>query len=237
MNNQAIKDYLYGMKKAIPVFFGFLPVAITFAIMAMGANMTAVQTVSMSVMVFAGASQIMAAGMIAGGAGAFSIILATFVLNLRHIIMSTCVFKKMKPRGVLRKLASSFGVTDESFAIFTTEDDTRCTQSFLFGVITVTYSSWIFGTAVGVFASGFLPEILADSFGIALYALFIALIVPDVKKSLKLLAVVALTALINLALGLFIPRSWAIIAATLTGALIGVFIVDDKDGEKDGEAV
>lgn len=237
MNNQALKDYLYGMKKAIPVFFGFLPVAITFAIMAMGSSMTAAQTVSMSVMVFAGASQIMAAGMLAEGAGAISIIVATFVLNLRHIIMSTCVFKKMKPKGAMRKLASSFGVTDESFAIFTTEDDSRCTQSFLFGVITVTYSSWIFGTAVGIFASGFLPKILADSFAIALYALFIALIVPDIKKSLRLLAVVVITALLNLALGIVIPSSWAIILSTLAGALIGVFIVEDKNSEKGGEAV
>ena len=79
MNKQALKDYLYGMKKAIPVFFGFLPVAITFAIMAMGGSMTAAETISMSLAVFAGASQIMAAGMIAEGAGTFSIILATFL--------------------------------------------------------------------------------------------------------------------------------------------------------------
>lgn len=237
MNKQALKDYLYGMKKAIPVFFGFLPVAITFAIMAMGGSMTAAETISMSLAVFAGASQIMAAGMIAEGAGAFSIILATFVLNLRHIIMSTCVFKKMRPKNIFLKLLSAFGVTDESFAIFTTEDESRCTQSFLLGVITVTYSSWIFGTAVGIFASGFLPKILADSFAIALYALFIALIVPDIKKSFKLFVVVAITALLNLALSFFIPSSWAIIASTLAGALAGVFIVDDKDEEKGGEAV
>ena len=215
------------MKKAIPVLIGFLPVAITYAITAMSAGMTAAETVGMSVFVFAGASQIMA-GMIADGAGSFSIILATFILNLRHIIMSTCVFNRMKCNNWLIRITSGFGVTDETFALYTTEEEERCDGYFMLGLITVSYLSWIFGAVLGVVASNILPESLSKSFGIALYALFLALLVPGVKKSLRLLITVLLTVCLNLLLSLFLDSSWAIITSTLAGAGIGVWIIEGK---------
>lgn len=228
-------SYLYGVKKSFPVFFGFLPVAITFAIMAAGAGLTGAETIAMSVFVFAGASQIMAVGMIGAGASAFSIILATFVLNLRHVIMSTCVFKRVRVRSFFLRLVGAMSVTDEGFAVITTEDEERCTVSFMLGVITLIYSSWVIGTAVGVVASNVLPRIFADSFGIALYALFIALITPDIKKSLRLFITVAITAAINICLFFFLDSSWAIIIATLLGAFIGTFIAPDEDSEEVSE--
>ncbi len=227
-----MKSYIYGMKRSVPVFFGFLPVAITFAIMAGGAGMRAGEIILMSVLVFAGASQIMAVGMLGGTAGMLSIVLATFVLNLRHVIMSTCNFKKIKIKNPLLKLVGALSVTDEGFALINTEEDKRCNFSFMLGIITVTYLSWIFGTVLGVVANNFLPRIVADSFGIALYALFIALIAPNVKKSFRLLLTVLATVGINCVLGLFLDDSWAIIASTLIGAFVGTFIVDDGREEK-----
>lgn len=229
MKNSRGKSYLYGMKKSVPVFFGFLPVAITFAIMSMGVGLNAAETVGMSVFVFAGASQIMAVGMIGGGAGMISIILATFVLNLRHVIMSTCVFRKIRIKGIVLKLVGALAVTDEGFALVTTEDDSKCDKYFMLGIITVTYLSWVSGTVIGVVASNILPKIIADSFAIALYALFIALIVPDVKKNIRLFITVMLTALINILLCIFIESSWAIIISTLVGAALGTFIVHNAE--------
>ena len=236
-----MKSFLYGMKKSVPVFFGFLPVAITFAIMAMNAGLGWYETVGMSVFVFAGASQIMAIGMLGAGAGMLSVVLATFVLNLRHFIMSTCIFRKIRVKNVLLKLLLALSVTDEGFALITTEDDARCDVPFALGIITVTYLSWIFGTVLGVVASGILPTILADSFAVALYALFIALIVPDVKGNARLLLTVLITAALNTVLCIFMPSSWAVIISTLVGAFGGTFIVkdgggDESDSEKtDGE--
>ena len=166
-----------------------------------------------------------------------SIVIATFVINLRHIIMSTCVFKRLGNKNILTRLLIGFGVTDETFALFTTEDENRCDQYFMFGLITVTYLSWVLGTVLGTLISVMLPALVSDSFGIALYALFIALIVPDVKKSLRLFVVVVLTAVINTAFCFVLDKSWAIILSTLIGAFIGVFIVEDKDKDADGEEV
>ncbi|MBO7310018.1 MAG: AzlC family ABC transporter permease [Clostridia bacterium] len=226
-----MKSYLYGIKRSVPVFFGFLPVAVTFAIMAGSAGLGKMETVLMSVFVFAGASQIMAVGQIMAGSGAVSIIIATFVLNLRHVIMSTCIFKRVRVKNILLRFACALSVTDEGFALITTEDEEKCDIPFLLGIITLTYLSWIFGTVVGVVASSILPQIVADSFGIALYALFLALIVPDIKGSLRLLATVLITAALNCALCMLIESSQAIIISTLVGALIGAFIVEDKAEE------
>ncbi len=226
-----MKSYLYGIKKSVPVFFGFLPVAITFAIMAGGAGLRGTETILMSVFVFAGASQIMAVGQLAAGGTAFSIIIATLVLNLRHVIMSTCIFKRIKVKNALLKMVCALSVTDEGFALVTTENEERCNIPYLLGIITLTYLSWIFGTVVGVFASNILPQIVADSFGIALYALFLALIVPDIKGNVRLLLTVCITAVINCILCAFLPSSQAVIISTLAGALIGTFIVEDKTEE------
>ena len=74
-----------------------------------------------------------------------------------------------------------------------------------------------------------LPEIVSNSLGIALYAMFIALLVPNVKGNVRLLAVVVITALVNLLLRFVIDANWALIASTLIGAAIGVFVVKDED--------
>ncbi len=226
MKNKKLKSYLYGLRRGIPVLIGFLPVAVSYAIAATASGMTAGETVGMSAAVFAGASQIMATEMIASGGGSLAIIMTTFVLNLRHIIMSTCVFRKLKTNNLLIRLISGFGVTDETFAIYTTENDEKSDEYFMLGLITVSYSSWVFGALVGVLLQRALPPSLSESFGIALYALFIALIVPDIKKSLKLFLTVLVTVVLNICLGMLIGGSWAIIVSTLAGALFGTFLME-----------
>ena len=127
-----------GMRAGLPVVFGFVPVGIAYAVMARQAGFTAAETVLMSLSVFAGASQMMAVGMVAQGAGLAAIILATFLLNLRHVIMSACVNHRLPRSGLAARLLAAFGVTDESFAIFTATPAENCTLPFFFGMITVT---------------------------------------------------------------------------------------------------
>ena len=92
MSNKNPKaQYFTGVRAGIPVILGFVPVGIAYAIMARQAGFSAFETVFMSIAVFAGASQMMAVGMYVQGASIIAMILATFILNLRHLIMSTCV--------------------------------------------------------------------------------------------------------------------------------------------------
>ena len=129
-NRNARAQYLSGVRAGVPVILGFVPVGVAYAIMARQAGFTALETVFMSAAVFAGASQMMAVGMYVQGASILVMILTTFILNLRHLIMSTCVFNRMKKERTAIKMLASFGVTDESFAIFTTEKEEKCSAPY-----------------------------------------------------------------------------------------------------------
>ena len=224
--------YLNGIKVSLPIILGYLPVAMAFAVMATDVGMTQMETILMSVLVFAGASQIMAVGMVSGGATMISVVIATFVFNLRHFIMGSYIMRKLGKTSIGQKFALTNGITDESFAIVGATPKDKCTVHFILGIITVTYGSWIVGTIIGAFASVFIPEIVSNALGIAIYALFVALLVPGIKKDIRLIVLVIFTAILNAVLTYFIPSSWAIIASSIIGALFGVFFVKDEEVEK-----
>lgn len=220
------KQFLNGVRAGVPVILGYIPVGIAYAIMARQAGFTLPQTCGMSVFVFAGASQMMAVGMYAQGASITAMIITTFILNLRHIIMSVCIMNRIRNESTKIRLLSAFGVTDESFAIFTTEKEENISIAFFLGLITSTYTSWNVGTLIGAVASDILPELLTASLGIALYAMFIGLLVPNLTKNFKLTALVVLTALCNFLFTRFMNSSRALIISSLLCAFIGVFFVD-----------
>lgn len=223
------KNFVMGLKTGLPIVFGFIPVGIAYAMMAREAGLTILETCLMSLTVFAGASQMMAAGMIAKGAGILAIIITTFILNLRHVIMSMCVFNKMDDKKNKLKYPASFGVTDESFAVFTQTKKENSNIYFFLGLVIISYSAWNVGSLIGAIASEFLPEVITISFGIALYAMFIGLLMPGLRGNLKLTILVIFTAIISFVLNKFIDSSWAIVISTLVSAFIGIYFVDLKE--------
>src|SRR5699024_1431641 len=112
---------IYMVRKGItigfPIMLGYLPIAITYGVLAKQAGMTLTELTLMSVMVFAGASQFMGANMIAVGAGALEIIVATFVLNFRHFVMSLSFMNRLRNLSLKWKAPLSLGLTDETFAM------------------------------------------------------------------------------------------------------------------------
>ena len=236
MGNAAkLQQFKKGLLAGLPVIFGYVPVGIAFAIIARQAGFNVWETCSFSLLVFAGSSQMMAAGMFAQGAGVAAIVLATFILNLRHFIMSTCVLSRMQEAPTWQKALAMFGNTDESFAIFTTEREENCTLPFFVGVALSTYLIWNGSTLLGALALDFLPEIVLASTGIAIYALFITLLIPKVNGNLRLAGLVVLTGLCNMLLGRFMDSSWALIISTLLCAFLGVFFIEDKPVEEESE--
>ena len=226
-------DFGRGLRAGLPAVLGYIPVGIAYAIAARQAGLGIWQTCSLSLFVYAGASQMMAVEMLVREAGIASIIIATFILNLRHIIMSSCIFSCMRPSKALPKVLSSFWATDESFAIFTTGAQGRKTLPYFVGLAGGMYASWNISTIVGAFATSFLPDIVTASFGIALYAMFIGLLVPGLKHNVRLLILVLFTAVVNTFLSKVMPSEWALIVSTLACAAIGAFFVSPDAGEKE----
>jgi predicted branched-subunit amino acid permease len=149
--------------------------------------------------------------------------------------MSTCVFNRMESTHPAARLFSAFFVTDESFAIFTTGKDEHRSVWFFLGLTTVTYSFWNLGTLVGAVASALLPDILSASLVIALYAMFIALLLPGLPGNRRLTLLVVLTAVCNTLLSQTMDSSWALISSTLLCAFLGTFFVDPDPAEKEAD--
>jgi 4-azaleucine resistance transporter AzlC len=181
MNSANIKE---GFKAAIPIMSGYFPIAAAYGLLASSQGLSFAETVSMSIIVFAGAAQFIAVQMISEGAIFNSIVSAVFLMNLRHFLMSASVKSKMGHVSRIKFPLIAFFVTDETFAVSSAKQN-RIEPDYMLALQISSYLSWIAGSAIGHAAGNLIPEILISCMGIALYAMFIALLVPAVKKSLK----------------------------------------------------
>ncbi|MFC4559123.1 AzlC family ABC transporter permease [Virgibacillus kekensis] len=221
-----------GMAVGFPIMLGYLPVAITYGVLAKQAGMTLTELTLMSVMVFAGASQFMAANMIAVGTGALEIIVATFVLNFRHFVMSLSFINRLRGIGLKAKVPLSLGLTDETFAVsalHTKEAKMEKGALFYTAIILTAYFSWVAGSFLGGVLGEVIPARLSQSMGIALYAMFIGLLVPSVRKEWRLGVIAVIAMLINAVCSQFMSQGWAIVLGTVLGGLSGVFLLKEED--------
>lgn len=198
---------------------------IGYAAIAIKAGMTPLETISMSFLVYAGAGQIIAASMVLSRATAMAIILTNFVVNLRYFVMSTCVLNQVEESNVGLNILAAHVTVDESFAMFSLSEDSSIW--IYLGIAITAWLSWCLGAAIGVVLLDLLPVIVTNSFNISLYALFVAILTPAVKENRQIALLVLITAILNVILGQFLGN-WSLIVATLAGAAIGMYIVDDE---------
>src|SRR5690554_922592 len=154
-----------GLITGFPIILGYLPVAITFGVLAKQSGMSMTELTFMSLFVYAGASQFMGANMIAVGAGAIEIITATFVLNFRHFVMSLSFMNKLRGIGLKFRIPLSLLLTDETFAMssmHTKEADEEKGVLFYLTILLTAYLSWIIGTILGGFLGEAIPEKLSQ---------------------------------------------------------------------------
>ena len=219
------EKFIEGCKKGIPITFGYIPMGIGYAAIAIKAGMTPLETISMSFLVYAGAGQIIAASMVLSGATAIAIILTNFVVNLRYFVMSTCVLNQVEDSNLPLNILAAHVTVDESFAMFSLSEDSSIW--IYLGIAITAYLSWCLGAAIGVFALDLLPVIVTNSFNISLYALFVAILTPAIKENKQIALLVLITAVLNIILSQFLGN-WSLIVSTLIGAGIGMYIVYDE---------
>lgn len=228
-----------GLIAAFPIVIGYFPVAMAFGLLARNVHVSLPESALFSLMVFAGASQFMALQLIKAGVAAGNIILATFLLNLRHMLMSASLSVRLKeiPKRWLPVLA--FGITDESFSVSSLAQG-KLTVPYLLALHFSPYLAWVGGTIAGYLLSAILPAAIQNSLGIGLYALFIALLVPEIKKSLNALFLGGLAAIIYVILyyAKLLPSGWNLVMAMLIAAVAGaLFLKDEEIKEENGEEV
>ncbi|MFB4162786.1 AzlC family ABC transporter permease [Alteribacillus sp. JSM 102045] len=216
-------SFAAGMKDGTSIALGYFPAAITFGFIAQTTGLTVLETLLMSLFVFAGAAQYMSLSLLAAGTGAFEIIFTTFIVNIRHFLMSASLNEKAEADHPLKKAGYAFGLTDEVFAVTSTKEGTVST-GYVYGVFLISYASWVVHSGVGHAVGQLLPETLQQSLTFALYALFIALLAPSLKKHRKIFFLAALAAVLNSIFAFIMAEGWAIILATLIAAAVLEFI-------------
>lgn len=220
------KDFLYGFKKGFPIALGYIPVSFTFGLMAVSGGIPPLMAVLISLTNLTSAGQFAGTNLIIESAGLFEITLTTFVINIRYMLMSLSLSQKIKPEISLpQRLIFGFGITDETFSVASIEKG-KLSYPYMLGLITGPIVGWSLGTALGAFTSSALPESISNAMGIALYAMFIAIIVQPAKKSKPILMIILISIGINMLLKYipllsFISSGFRVIAATILGAGIG----------------
>ncbi|MFS0824284.1 AzlC family ABC transporter permease [Bacillus sp. 1P02SD] len=226
-------EFRSGFQAGISIALGYAPVALTFGLLAKSTGLTVAETVMMSIIVFAGASQYIALQLIAVGTGVFEIILTTFILNIRHFLMCASLNEKVEEDHPIKKAFYSFGITDETFSVAAVKEGT-VTTGYLFGVISISYGSWVVFSGIGHVIGANLPHVLQQSMSVALYAMFIGLLVPSLKKQRKVIVLAGSAAILNAIFSFFLEPGWSIVVASLVAA-IGVEVVISLVGNKSKE--
>lgn len=225
-----------GLKSGFPIFIGYVPPAVAFGILARTCEITLLESFLFSAVVFAGASQFIALNLLMAGAGTMGIIFTTLFVNFRHFLMSAYLATKMQNMSKKLLFLTAFGVTDETFSVLSFQKGDLSFR-FTFPVQLAAYSGWVSGTISGYVMGSFLPELLSKSMGVALYSLLLAIIVPEMKKSLKTVLLVVISGGLNAVLVHldFLPAGWSIIVCILVISFAGSFYLTDDSGQKGRE--
>lgn len=219
-NNTSRKD---AFNAGLPVVFGYFPIAMAFGLLAKNTGLSIVESSLSSILVYAGASQFMALDLISGGVGPGSIILATFLLNLRHMMMSASLSVSLKDDTKSYLPLIGFGITDETFSILSFNKD-KLHLPFVLLINAMAYLSWNLGTLSGYLVGEILPTSLQTALGIGLYGMFAALLFPSFRGRLVYVKLAVISA--GVYAGLFywggLGSGWDIVVGIVISSLLGM---------------
>jgi len=209
-----------GLEAAWPICLGFFPIGLSLGVLAQKSGLAPWQMALMSLVVFAGGSQFIAVAMLEANGAPLAIVTTTFMINLRHLLMSSSLSLHF-PAASRRFLALfAYGVTDESFAVnmsrFNSGNWDRLSALTL---NQVTNATWFFSTVLGTYAGQFIP---AGSFGIdyALTGMFICLLVFQLKNAV-FVATAVIAAICSVLVYLWLPGNAYVIVASCLAATAG----------------
>ncbi|MDR2726714.1 MAG: AzlC family ABC transporter permease [Deltaproteobacteria bacterium] len=222
-----------GARLALPVVCGYLPVGFAFGVLAVHNGIAPWLAVFMSFVVYAGSSQLIAAGLIGAGAPVLSVVVTTFVVNLRHLLMSTALAPWLSRAPRPQLILFGFELTDETFALHSQKQ--RLGQppimAELIACNAIAQSGWIASTALGAFSGELLGDTRPFGLDFTLAAMFIALLAPQCRDRPRLFAAIAAAGL-SVALTLIGADRWAVVIATVTAACLAGWLSWQRTGKQ-----
>lgn len=232
------KDFTEGLRGGIPIALGYFSVSFSFGMLCVtkGVPLLSALVTSMTNVTSAG----QAAGLIimAAGGSFLELALCQLVINLRYALMSLTVTQKLAPSVTLAdRFFISFGITDEIFALMASRRE-PVTKSYFTGLFLLPYFGWALGTFFGAAFGNILPENITAVLGIALYGMFIAIIIPPAREDKRVLLCVLMAAALSCII-YFVPLfsfissgTSVIICAVVASAVCAMLFPVKKEGDE-----
>ncbi len=234
------KDFFTGLRNGIPICLAYIAVSFSFGLVATKGGLPTWLATVISATNLTSAGQFAGINMMFLSAGLFEIALAVLVINSRYMLMGFSLSQQLDEKvGTVKRLVMSLFITDEIFALASMRGE-KLSFSYFIGLSVTPYFGWVIGTLLGGLVNGILPPSLQAAAGIALYCMFIAIIVPPAKKDKKILLCILLSAGLSCAL-YYIPYinkisfGFRVIIASVLSAIICALIFPAK--EEDSEEV
>lgn len=227
-----------GLKDGLPICLGYISVSFAFGVMATQGGMPAWAALVISMSNMTSAGQVAGTNLILSGGMYLEIAVTTFVINIRYMLMSLSLSQKVDEAMTgLQRWVLSFGVTDEIFAVAMQQKDT-VSASYLSGLILTPYIGWSLGTLVGATATDLLPGSVRTALGIAIYGMFLAIIIPPARKSAPVARVIAIAVALS-CLFRWVPvlnrlsGGWVIILCAVAASAYGAlrYPVQETEGQ------
>lgn len=220
--------FLQGLRHGLPIALGYLSVSFAFGIQAVASGLTPVQALLISATNLTSAGQFAGLPLMCAGAGLGEMALTQLVINLRYALMSLSIGQKLDgSMHTLERLWFSFANTDEIFAVASSQPG-QVGRAYLAGLILTPYFGWTLGTLAGAAAGALLPTFFRTALGMAIYGMFLAIILPPARRDKSVRLVVCLAAGMSLCLRCLpglreMGSGFAIILCAVTAAGVGAW--------------
>lgn len=191
-------EFIKGIRHGIPIALGYFSVSFGFGIMAVRAGLSPLTALMISATNLTSAGQAAGVSVIASGGSLVEMALTQLTINIRYALMGMSLSQKLGDNfTLLHRIFAAYGITDEIFAVASSQPH-NLSPSYMYGLILAGFSGWTSGTIFGALAGSVLPQMFTDALGIMLYGMFLAIILPAARKSLKVLFVIAAAAAISI---------------------------------------
>lgn len=191
--------FLNGYRHGIPIGLGYFAVAFSLGIAARGYGFSAAQGFLASLLTYASAGQYMGFALYATNATLIELIILTFIINARYILMGFALNQRMPEGTPLRtRLLVNSCITDEIFGITIARPGVP-TPFYTFGALIASVPMWALGTALGISMGNILPLRVVSALSVALFGMFIAVIIPPARKDRAIGLAVATSFALSLA--------------------------------------
>ena len=193
MSQTNAQQFLKGCRDGVPIMLGYLAVSFSFGIKALLEHLTVGQAVLMSGLNLTSAGQFASLSVIAAAGSYLELALSQLIINLRYCLMSASLSQKVDPKApFFHRFIMSFGVTDEIFALSAAAEG-PLSPFYTYGQMAVAIPGWTIGTLLGAIAGNILPARVLVALSVALYCMFIAIIVPPAKQNKTLAWVIVIS--------------------------------------------